>query len=90
MTLRDALLEQIYALPIADRLEIRAALDESVERDLADQDMKDESVTDWSVVRERLEAELLRGLDSGPLRLVDEHYWQELQGRIERRRTSAS
>ncbi|MDP1799090.1 MAG: hypothetical protein Q8K78_16475 [Planctomycetaceae bacterium] len=86
MTPQEALVEQICALPLAERLQIRAALDESVERDLADNALEQGTAADWSAARERLEAELLRGLDSGPPIAVDETYWQELHGRIERRR----
>ena len=90
MTPQDALLEQICALPLSERLLIRAALDESVERDLADNALEDGTAADWSATREHLESELQRGLDSGPPITVDEHYWQELQGRIERRRRMAA
>ncbi|HET6422390.1 MAG TPA: hypothetical protein VFG20_01825 [Planctomycetaceae bacterium] len=83
MTTQDALLQQIRALPLAARLQIRAALDESVEQDLS-------TAADSPVTRERLEAELQAGLDSGPSFPVDESYWQELSHRIERRRLSAS
>ncbi len=86
MSPRDALVEQICALPLAERLQIRAALDESVDRDLAGSGAEPGNAADWSIARERLEAELLRGLDSGPSILVDEVYWLELRDRIARRR----
>lgn len=88
MMTREALLEQICALPLTERLELRAALDESVDRELADS----ESVTmeDWPVIRERLETALLQGLDSGEPTVVNDVYWQQLRGRIEQRRQAAS
>lgn len=88
MTPREALVEQICALSLAERLQIREALDESVDRDLAESELK-AGVIDSSSAHRYLEAEVLRGLDSGPMIPVDEAYWLEIQSRIAHRRQSS-
>jgi hypothetical protein len=86
----DALVKQICALPLAERLQIRAAIDESVEQDLVLHAPDQSQSINWSATREQLEAELQRGLDSGLPIPVNEAYWLELKSRIEQRRRMAA
>jgi hypothetical protein len=70
-----ALLEQLCTLPLAERLQLRDALDDSLNRELP----AVQTITD----RESLEQALLDGLASGEPRVVDRETWNATWSRLE-------